>query len=47
MRTAEQNRQATGRVEQVRARIHAHLAWLDGEVTEVDDEVRRRLRASP
>jgi transposase len=47
MRTAEQNRQSAARVEPVRARIQAHLAWLDGELANVDDELRQRLRASP
>jgi transposase len=47
MRTAEQHRQATVRVEPVRARIQAHLAWLDGELADMDDELRRRVRASP
>lgn len=47
MRTAEQNRLGATRVERVRARIQAHLAWLDADLQEVDDELRRSLRASP
>lgn len=47
MRTAEQNRQGAAQVVRVRARIQAHLAWLDGEVADLDDQLRRRLRASP
>jgi transposase len=47
MRTAEHNRLGATRVERVRARIQAHLAWLDADLQEVDDELRRSLRASP
>jgi len=47
MRTAEANRLGTTRVASVRARIQAHLAWLEAEVAEVDKELRQRLRASP
>lgn len=47
MRTAEQNRRGAARGEHVRARIQAHLAWLDSELADLDDELRRRLRASP
>jgi transposase len=47
MRTAEQNRLGTTRVASVRARIQAHLVWLAADLTEVEEELRRRLRASP
>ncbi len=47
MRTAEQNRLGATRIDRVRARIQAHLRWLDAELREVDDELRRSLRASP
>ena len=47
MRTAEQNRLGATRVERVRARIQAHLAWLDADLQEVDDDLRRSRRASP
>ena len=47
MRTAEANRLGATRVALVRARIQAHLAWLEADLREVDAELRRRLRASP
>jgi transposase len=47
MRTAEENRLGATRVALVRTRIQAHLAWLEADLSEVDDELRRRLRASP
>ena len=47
MRTAEENRLGATRVALVRTHIQAHLAWLDSELREVDEELRRRLRASP
>jgi transposase len=47
MRTAEENRLGATRVALVRERIQAHLAWLEAELQEVDEELRRRLRASP
>jgi transposase len=47
MRTAEANRLGATRVALVRARIQAHLAWLEADLQEVDAELRRRLRASP
>jgi transposase len=47
MRTAEANRLGTTRVEAVRARIQAHLAWLEADLAEVDEDLRHRLRASP
>jgi transposase len=46
MRTAEENRLGTTRVELVGARIQAHLEWLEADLKEVDEELRRRLRAS-
>jgi transposase len=47
MRTAEANRLGTARVAAVRARIQAHLAWLEADLAEVDEDLRHRLRASP
>jgi hypothetical protein len=47
MRTAEENRLGTTRVVLVRTRIEAHLAWLETDLSEVDDELHRRLRTSP
>ena len=47
MRTAEANRLGTTRVASVRARIQAHLAWLEADLAEVDEDLHRRLRASP
>jgi transposase len=47
MRTAEVNRLGTTRSASVRARIQAHLAWLEADLTEVDTDLRQRLRASP
>lgn len=47
MRTAEAKRLGATRVALVRARIQAHLAWLETELREIDDDLRLRLRASP
>jgi transposase len=47
MRTAEQNRLGTTRRASVRARIQAHLAWLAADLAEVDEDLRRQLRATP
>jgi len=47
MRTAEENRLGATRVTLVRARIQAHLEWLEADLKEVDDDLHRRLRASP
>jgi transposase len=47
MRTAEENRLGATRVATVRTRIQAHLAWLEADLKAVDDDLRRRLRASP
>ena len=47
MRTAEGNRLGATRVALVRTRIQAHLAWLEADLREVDDDLRQRLRASP
>ncbi len=47
MRTAEENRLGATRVALVRTRIQAHLAWLETDLREVDDDLRQRLRASP
>jgi transposase len=47
MRTAEENRLGATRVALVRARIQAHLAWLQADLGEIDEDLRQRLRASP
>jgi len=47
MRTAEENRLGATRVALVRARIQAHLAGLEADLGEIDEDVRQRLRASP
>jgi transposase len=46
MQTAERQRLGTAGP-QVRARIEAHPAWLERELTELDDDLGRRLRESP
>jgi transposase len=47
MRTAEANRLGAARVAAVRARIQAHLAWLEADLEDIDADLRQRLRASP
>jgi transposase len=47
MVTAERQRLGTVRVVPVRRRIEAHLAWLEGELAALDDDLGRALRASP
>jgi transposase len=47
MHTAEENRLAATRVATVRARIRAHLAWLETDLAEVNDDLHQRLRTSP
>jgi transposase len=47
MRTAEEHRLGATRVTLVRTRIQAHLAWLDTELRDVDEDLRQRLQASP
>jgi transposase len=47
MRTAEHSRLGVTQSARVRAHIQAHLAWLDGEVADVDVELQRLVRASP
>lgn len=46
MRTAEVNRLGATRVALVRARIQAHLAWLEADLEEIDGDLRQHLRAS-
>jgi transposase len=46
MRTAERQRLGTA-LAAVRPRIEAHLAWLDQELADLDDDLGRRLRESP
>jgi len=47
LRTAEQNRLGTTRTPAVRAHIQAHLEWLDADLRALDDELQRRVKASP
>jgi transposase len=47
MRTAEQARLGVTRVARVRIHIQAHLAWLEGEVADLDADLQRLVRASP
>src|SRR5258707_2384999 len=47
MRTAEENRLGATRVALVRARIQAHLAWLEADLEELDGDLQQQLRASP
>jgi len=47
MRTAEANRLGPTRVDRVRTRIPAQLAWLQTDRAAGDDDLRQRLRASP
>jgi transposase len=47
MRTAEENHLGATRVALVRARIQAHLVWLETDLREIDDDLRQRLQASP
>jgi transposase len=47
MRTAEENRRGATRIAVVRARIQAHLAWLEADLEEIDGDLRQRLRTSP
>jgi transposase len=47
LRTAEEHRLGAARVRTVRARLHAHLAWLETERRDLDDALRQRVRASP
>jgi Transposase len=45
MRTAEENRLGAARVAAVRARIQAHLAWLEADLGDIDGDLRQQLRA--
>ncbi len=47
MRTAEEHRLGATRVALVRARIQAHVAWLESDLGAIDDDLRQRVRASP
>lgn len=46
MRTAEQNRLATA-LPPVRKGIRAHLAWLDRQLAQLDEDLTRAIRESP
>jgi len=46
MLTAERNRLGSAR-KSVRGRIQAHIAWLEGELAEIDDELRQSIKRSP
>jgi transposase len=43
----EQHRLGTTRIPAVRAPIHAQLEWLDADLRALDDELQRRVQASP
>src|SRR5258707_965904 len=43
MRTAEENRLGATRVAAVRTRIQAHLAWLEADLGEIDEDLRQQL----
>jgi transposase len=47
MGVAEQSRVGVTHSARVRTHMHAHLAWLDGEVADVDTELQRLVHASP
>lgn len=47
MRASERQRLGQARVGAVRERITQHLHWLDDEITQLDDDLRTRLQASP
>ena len=47
MRTAEEHRLGATRVAAVRARIQAHLAWLEADRGEIDGDLHQQVRASP
>jgi transposase len=47
LRTAEQHRLGTTRIPAVRAPIHAQLEWLAADLRALDDELQRRVQASP
>jgi len=47
MRVAEENRLAAARVAAVRAHLQAHLAFLAADLRDVDEQLRRRVQASP
>lgn len=44
---AEANRLSATRAEAVRAHIQKHLDWLQDEITQLDTELRERLKQSP
>jgi transposase len=46
MLTAERQRLGTARPP-VRDRVRAHVAWLEQELADLDDDLRRRVRGSP
>jgi transposase len=46
MLTAERQRLGTARAS-VRGRVQAHIRWLEQELAELDDELRRTIRQSP
>jgi transposase len=47
MRTAEGNRLGTARTEAVRRLVRQHLAWLDGQLRDVDGRLDRAVQACP
>lgn len=47
MITAEKNRLGTTRSKPIRDRIEAHIAWLQQDLTDVDDDLRRSISQTP
>src|SRR5262245_7679852 len=46
MRVAEQNR-SRGAAARIRTQIHEHVTWLNRQIDDLDQEIGRRVRASP
>jgi transposase len=47
MLTAERNRLHSARSKAVKANIQAHIAWLEKEMTHIDDDLGHSIRQSP
>src|SRR4051812_39010982 len=47
MRKAEKNRLETALSDAVRRGVERHLAWLDGEIVQADDDLDRMIQESP
>jgi transposase len=46
MRVAEQNR-SRGAAARIRTQIREHVTWLNRQIDDLDQEIGRRVRASP